>query len=185
MLIFQIVLTAMQLTQTTNKKEKILLSNGKFIRPEEATIKVSKLSHRLGRQGISYYCELRQGRTCLATVDQEANGGSERVNWCNLDHYLLIHHWILNTQKDFYRRYEVDCIEYMVELGHTKLQDSYKEKQELIIKYNLWEKLAKKQPKSFSEARKLQERLGFFDDMIGLWTTVYVENKVNKWGIEA
>ena len=58
MLIFQIVLTAMQLTQKINERKQILLSNGKFVRPEDAKIKVSKLSHRLGRQGISYYCEL-------------------------------------------------------------------------------------------------------------------------------
>ncbi len=175
----------MQLTQKINERKKILLSKGEFIRPEEAKIKVSKLSHRQGRQGISYYCELRQGRTCLASVDQEANGGDERVSWVNLNHYLLLHHWILNTQKDFYRRYEVDCIEYMVELGHTSLKDSYKEKADLVAKYNLWEKLAKEQPQKYGEARKLQERLGFFDDMVGSWTTVYVENKVNKWGIEA
>ena len=66
----------------------------------------------------------------------------------------------------------------MVELGYKKLQNSYKEKQELIKKYNLWEKLAEKQPKSWAEARKIQQKLGFFDDMVGTWTTVYVENKL-------
>ena len=66
----------------------------------------------------------------------------------------------------------------MVELGYMKPQESYKKKQELIKKFNLWEKLAKKQPKTWSEARKIQQQLGFFDDMVGTWTTVYVENKV-------
>lgn len=149
-----------------------------MIKTKEKTITVSKLSHRLGRQGISYCCELRVGRTCYASIDQEANGGCERVNWNNTDHYLFIHHWILDTQKDFYRQYEIACIEYMVELGHTKLQDSYKEKQELIKRFNLWEKLAKEQPKTWSEARQIQEKLGFFDDMVGTWTTIYVENKL-------
>jgi len=142
------------------------------------TITVSKLSHRLGRQGISYNCELRVGRTCYASIDQEANGGDEKVNWNNTEHYLFIHHWILNTQKDFYREYEVSYIELMVELGHTSLKDSWKEKAELVKKYNLWEKLAKKQPKTWSEARKIQQQLGFFDDMVGTWTTVFVENKL-------
>ena len=142
------------------------------------TITVSKLSHRLGRQGISFYCELRSGRTCYVSVDQEANGGSEKVNWNNTEHYLSIHHWILDTQKDFYREYEVSYIELMVELGYMKLQESYKKKQELTKKFNLWEKLAKKQPKTWSEARKIQQQLGFFDDMVGTWTTIYVENKL-------
>ncbi len=141
-------------------------------------IKVSKLQHRQGRQGISYYCELRVGRTCYASIDQEANGGDERVNWNNTDHYLFIHHWILDTQKDFYRKYDVEYIELMVELKYKTLEESYKEKQELIKKYNLWEKLAQKQPKSWAEARKIQQQLGFFDDMVGTWTTVYVENKL-------
>tara|TARA_B100001989_G_scaffold78064_1_gene53763 strand:- start:3892 stop:4623 length:732 start_codon:yes stop_codon:yes gene_type:complete len=141
-------------------------------------ITVSKLQHRQGRQGISYCCELRVGRTCYAFIEQEARGGDERVDWNNTEHYLFIHHWILDTQKDFLRKYDVEFIELMVELGHTKLEDSYKEKQELIKKYDLWEKLAKKQPKSYAEARKIQQKLGFFDDMVGTWTTVYVENKL-------
>ena len=144
------------------------------------TITVSKLQHRQNQRSgfISYCCELRVGRTCYASIDQEANGGDERVNWNNTEHYLFIHHWILDTQKDFYRQYEIDCINYMVELKHTSIKDSYKEKAELVKKYNLWEKLAKEQPKTWSEARKIQQQLGFFDDMVGTWTTVYVENKV-------
>ena len=141
-------------------------------------ITVSKLQHRQGRQGISYCCELRVGRTCYAFIEQEARGGDERVDWNNTEHYLFIHHWILDTQKDFLRKYDVEFIELMVELGHTKLEDSYKEKQELTKKYNLWEKLAQKQPKSWADARKIQQKLGFFDDMVGTWTTVYVENKL-------
>ncbi len=143
------------------------------------TITVSKLSHRQGRQGISFYCELRVGRTCYASIEQEANGGDERVNWNNTEHYLFIHHWILDTQKDFHRKYDVEYINLMVEHGYKKVEESYKEKQELIKKYNLWEKLAKKNPKSWSEARKIQQQLGFFDDMVGTWTTVYVENKLS------
>ena len=143
------------------------------------TITVSKLSHRQNQRSgwISYCCELRVGRTCYAAVEQEGNGGSERLNWNNTDHYLFIHHWILDTQKDFYKKYEMECINYMVELGHTSLKDSWKEKAELVKKYNLWEKLAKKQPKTWSEAREIQEKLGYFDDMVGTWTTVYVEQK--------
>ena len=141
-------------------------------------VTVSRVYTRLSRNGwISYNCELRQGKTCLAAVDQEGNGGCERVDWNNTDHYLLLHHYILNTQKDFYRKYEVQCINDMVAMGYTKLKDSYKEKAELVKKYNLWEKLAKKQPKTWSEAREIQEKLGYFDDMVGTWTTVYVEQK--------
>ncbi len=150
----------------------------KTLTPKQTKITVSKLSHRQGRQGISYYCELRVGRTCYASVDQEANGGAERVNWNNTEHYLFIHHWILDTQKDFLRKDEVEWIDYMVELGHTSVKKSYEEKRELIKKYNLWDKLAKKQPKNWKEAREIQEKLGFFDDMVGSWTTTYVENKV-------
>ena len=144
------------------------------------TITVSTLSHRQNQSSgfISYCCELRVGRTCYAAVEQEGNGGDERLNWNNTDHYLFIHHWILDTQKDFYKKYEMECINYMVELGHTSLKDSWKEKAELVKKYNLWEKLAKKQPKTWSEARKIQQQLGYFDDMVGTWTTVYVENKL-------
>ena len=147
---------------------------------KEKTITVSKLSHRQNQRSgfISYCCELRVGRTCYAAVEQEGNGGDERLNWNNTDHYLFIHHWILDTQKDFYKKYEMECINYMVELGHTSLKDSWKEKAELVKKYNLWEKLAKKQPKTWSEARKIQQQLGYFDDMVGTWTTVYVENKL-------
>ena len=75
-------------------------------------------------------------------------------------------------------KYEVETINYMVELGHKSLKDSWKEKAELVKKYNLWEKLAKKNPKSWSEAREIQQQLGFSDDMVGAWTTVYVENKL-------
>ena len=48
--------------------------------PKQTKITVSKLSHRLSRNGwISYNCELRKGRTTLAAVDQEGVGGVERV----------------------------------------------------------------------------------------------------------
>ena len=80
--------------------------------PKQTKITVSKLSHRLSRNGwISYNCELRKGRTTLAAVDQEGVGGDERVAWNNTEHYLLIHHWILDTQRDFWREYEdiEDC----------------------------------------------------------------------------
>ena len=151
----------------------------KTLTPKETKITVSKLSHRLSRNGwISYNCELRKGRTCLAAIDQEGCGGDERVSWNNTEHYLLIHHWILDTQRHFWMQYEVETIEYMVELGHKNLKDSWKEKAELVKKYNLWEKLAKKQPKTWIEARKIQQQLGFSDDMVGDWTTVYVENKL-------
>ena len=130
------------------------------------------------RGWISYNCELRKGRTCLASVSQEGNGGDERVAWDNIDHYLLLHHWILDTQRDFWREYEVENINYMVELGHKTVKDSWKEKAELVKKFNLWEKLAKKKPKSWKEARAIQQQLDFNDDMVGSWTTVYVENKL-------
>ena len=147
--------------------------------PKQTKITVSKLSHRLSRNGwISYNCELRKGRTCLASIDQEGVGGDERVAWNNTEHYLLIHHWILDTQRDFWREYEVENINYMVELGHKTMKDSIKEKLDLMKKFNLWEKLAKKKPKSWKEAREIQQKLGFFDDMVGSWTTVYVENKL-------
>ena len=55
-----------------------------------------------------------------------------------------------------------------------------KEKIELNNKYNLWEKLSKEKPQSWKEARQIQEKLGFFDDMVGTWTTVYVENKLSN-----
>ena len=123
--------------------------------PKQTKITVSKLSHRLSRNGwISYNCELRKGRTCLASIDQEGVGGDERVAWNNTEHYLLIHHWIMDTQRDFWRSYENENINYMVEL-------------------------AKKKPKSWKEAREIQQKLGFFDDMVGSWTTVYVENKLS------
>jgi len=141
-------------------------------------IKVSKLQHRLGRQGISYCCELRVGRTCYASIDQEANGGDERVNWNNTEHYLFIHHWILDTQKNFLSKNDTEWIEYMVELGHYKNKDAEQKKQEKESKYKLWDKLALQEPKSWKEAREIQEQLGFFDDMVGSWTTTYVENKV-------
>jgi len=151
----------------------------KTITKKPKTITVSKLSHRLSRNGwISYNCELRVGRTCYAAIDQEGVGGDERVAWADVDHYLFIHHWILNTQKDFLRKNDVEWIDISVQLGHKKLEESYKEKQELIKKYNLWDELAKKQPKTWPEAREIQQKLGFFDDMVGSWTTTYVENKV-------
>ena len=138
-------------------------------------VTVSKVYTRLSRNGwISYNCELRQGKTCLAAVDQEGNGGCERVDWNNTDHYLLLHHYILNTQKVFWRKYELEALQYMVEEGW---KDEIKEKIELQRKFLLWEKLALKKPKTWSEARKIQEKLGFFDDMVGAWTTVYVEQK--------
>jgi len=138
-------------------------------------VTVSKVYTRLSRNGwISYNCELRQGKTCLAAVDQEGNGGCERVDWNNTDHYLLLHHYILNTQKDFWRKYELEALQYMVEEGW---KDEIKEKIELQRKFLLWEKLALKKPKTWSEARKIQEKLGFFDDMVGAWTTVYIEQK--------
>ena len=155
----------------------------KTITKKPKTITVSKLSHRLSRNGwISYNCELRVGRTCYAAIDQEGVGGDERVAWADVDHYLFIHHWILDTQKDFLRKNDIEWIDISVQLGHKKLEESYKEKQELIKKYNLWDELAKKQPKTWPEAREIQQKLGFFDDMVGSWTTVFVENKVgNKY----
>ena len=147
--------------------------------PKETKITVSKLQHMLSYRGwISYNCELRKGRTCLAAVSQEGNGGDERVAWNNIDHYLLLHHWILDTQMDFWREYEVDGINGQVELGYKTFKDGIKEKLELRKKYNLWEKLAKKKPQRWPDARKIQEQLGFSDDMVGSWTTVYVENKL-------
>jgi len=151
----------------------------KTITKKPKTITVSKLSHRKSRDGwISYNCELRVGRTCYAAVDQEGCGGDARIDWNNTEHYLFIHHWILDTQKDFLRKDEVEWIDTYVQLGHKTLEESYKEKQELIKKYNLWDKLAKKQPKTWHDAREIQQKLGFFDDMVGSWTTTYVENKV-------
>ena len=138
-------------------------------------VTVSRVYTRLSRNGwISYNCELRQGNTCLAAVDQEGVGGCERVDWTNTDHYLLLHHYILNTQKNFWRKYELEALQMMVEEGW---KDEIKEKIELQRKFLLWEKLALKKPKTWSEARKIQEKLGFFDDMVGAWTTVYVEQK--------
>ena len=145
---------------------------------KEKTITVSKLSHRLGRQGISYNCELRVGRTCYASIDQEANGGNERVDWNSTENYLFIHHWILNTQKLFYKVYDTNCIDDMVQLGYKNKKEAIKEKIQLNKKYNLWQKLSKEKPQSWKEAREIQEKLGFFDDMVGTWTTVYVENKL-------
>ena len=138
-------------------------------------VTVSKVYTRLSRNGwISYNCELRQGKTCLAAVDQEGVGGCERVDWNNTDHYLLLHHYILNTQKDFWRKYELEALQMMVEEGW---KNEIEEKIELQRKFLLWEKLALKKPKTWSEARKIQEKLGFFDDMVGAWTTVYIEQK--------
>ena len=141
------------------------------------TITVSKLQHRLGRQGISYCCELRVGRTCYAFIEQEARGGDERVDWNNTEHYLFIHHWILDTQRDFLKMYDEAWLEYESEQSWFE-GDKAKKKQELEEKYILWDKLAKEKPQRYSEAREIQQKLGFFDDMVGTWTTMYVENKV-------
>ena len=141
------------------------------------TITVSKLQHRLGRQGISYCCELRVGRTCYAFIEQEARGGDERVDWNNTEHYLFIHHWILDTQRNFLKMYDEAWLEYESEQSWFE-GDKAKKKQELEEKYILWDKLAKEKPQRYSEAREIQEKLGFFDDMVGTWTTMYVENKV-------
>ena len=136
-------------------------------------VTVSRVYTRLSRNGwISYNCELRQGNTCLAAVDQEGNGGCERVDWNNTDHYLLLHHYILNTQKEFWRKYELEALQMMVEEGW---KNEIEEKIKLQRKFLLWEKLALKKPKTWSEAREIQEKLGFFDDMVGAWTTVYIE----------
>ena len=141
------------------------------------TITVSKLQHRLGRQGISYCCELRVGRTCYAFIEQEARGGDERVDWNNTEHYLFIHHWILDTQRNFLKMYDEAWLEYESEQSWFE-GDKAKKKQELKEKYILWDKLAKEKPQLYSEAREIQQKLGFFDDMVGTWTTMYVENKV-------
>ena len=141
------------------------------------TITVSKLQHRLGRQGISYCCELRVGRTCYAFIEQEARGGDERVDWNNTEHYLFIHHWILDTQRNFLKMYDEAWLEYESEQSWFE-GDKAKKKQELEEKYILWDKLAKEKPQRYSEAREIQQKLGFFDDMVGTWTTMYVENKV-------
>ena len=141
------------------------------------TLTVSKLQHRLGRQGISYCCELRVGRTCYAFIEQEARGGDERVDWNNTEHYLFIHHWILDTQRNFLKMYDEAWLEYESEQSWFE-GDKAKKKQELEEKYILWDKLAKEKPQKWTEARENQQKLGFFDDMVGTWTTMYVENKV-------
>ena len=141
------------------------------------TITVSKLQHRLGRQGISYCCELRVGRTCYASIDQEANGGDERVNWNNTEHYLFIHHWILDTQKNFLKEHDEWWLDYESKQSWFD-GNKAKKTQEMKEKYILWDKLAKEKPQSWKEARKIQEKLGFFDDMVGTWTTMFVEDKV-------
>ena len=138
------------------------------------TITVSKLQHRQNQRSgfISYCCELRVGRTCYAAVEQEGNGGDERVDWNSTENYLFIHHWNLNTQREIWKKHDLETLEYMVEEGW---KNEIKEKIELQRKFLLWEKLALKKPKTWSEARKIQEKLGFFDDMVGAWTTVYIE----------
>ena len=141
------------------------------------TITVSKLQHRLGRQGISYCCELRVGRTCYASIDQEANGGDERVNWNNTEHYLFIHHWILDTQKNFLKEHDEWWLDYESKQSWFD-GNKAKKTQEIKEKYILWDKLAKEKPQSWKDARKNQEKLGFFDDMVGTWTTMFVEDKV-------
>ena len=141
------------------------------------TITVSKLSHRQNQKSgwISYNCELRVGRNCYATVEQEGNGGDERVDWNSTENYLFIHHWILNTQKEFYKNYEYECLNYYSKEERNK--EVYKFT-ELFKEGGKWDKAAKRKPKSWKEAREIQEKLGFFDDMVGTWTTVYVENKL-------
>ena len=141
------------------------------------TLTVSKLQHRLGRQGISYCCELRVGRTCYAFIEQEARGGDERVDWNNTEHYLFIHHWILDTQRNFLKEYDEWWLDYESQQSWFE-GDKAKKKQELEEKYILWDKLAKEKPQKWTEAREIQQKLGFFDDMVGTWTTMYVENKV-------
>ena len=141
------------------------------------TLTVSKLQHRLGRQGISYCCELRVGRTCYAFIEQEARGGDERVDWNNTEHYLFIHHWILDTQRNFLKMYDEAWLDYESQQSWFE-GDKAKKKQELEEKYILWDKLAKEKPQKWTEAREIQQKLGFFDDMVGTWTTMYVENKV-------
>ena len=141
------------------------------------TLTVSKLQHRLGRQGISYCCELRVGRTCYASIDQEANGGCERVDFDNPIDYLFIHHWILDTQKNFLKEYDEWWLDYESKQSWFD-GNKAKKTQELKEKYILWDKLAKEKPQSWKEARKIQQELGFFDDMVGTWTTMFVEDKV-------
>ena len=141
------------------------------------TLIVSKLQHRLGRQGISYCCELRVGRTCYAFIEQEARGGDERVDWNNTEHYLFIHHWILDTQRNFLKEYDEWWLDYESKQSWFE-GDKAKKKQKLEEKYILWDKLAKEKPQKWTEAREIQQKLGFFDDMVGTWTTMYVENKV-------
>ena len=141
------------------------------------TLTVSKLQHRLGRQGISYCCELRVGRTCYAFIEQEARGGDERVDWNNTEHYLFIHHWIMDTQRNFLKMYDEAWLDYESQQSWFE-GDKAKKKQELEEKYILWDKLAKEKPQKWTEAREIQQKLGFFDDMVGTWLTMYVENKV-------
>ena len=138
---------------------------------------VSKLSHRQNQKSvwISYNCELRVGRTCYAAVEQEGNGGDERVDWNSTKNYLFIHHWILNTQKEFYKDYQYECLNYYSKEQRNK--EVY-EFNELFKEGGKWDKAAKRKPKSWKEAREIQEKLGFSDDMVGTWTTVYVENKL-------
>ena len=119
------------------------------------TITVSKLQHRLGRQGISYCCELRVGRTCYASIDQEANGGDERVNWNNTEHYLFIHHWILDTQKNFLKEHDEWWLDYESKQSWFD-GNKAKKTQEIKEKYILWDKLAKEKPQSWKEARKIR-----------------------------
>ena len=139
-------------------------------------VTVSRVYTRLSRNGwISYNCELRQGNTCLASVDQEGVGGCERVDWNNTDHYLLLHHYILNTQKTFWKKHELEVWDILVEEGIKDNVKDANEKADLIKKFNLWDKLAKRHPKTWKEARQIQKVLGFFDDMVGTWTTVYIE----------
>jgi len=145
--------------------------------PKQTKITVSKIQHMLSHRGwIAYNCELRKGRTCLASVSQEGCGGDERVHWNNVDHYLLLHHWILDTQKEFFRERDLDWLEYDSQQSWYT-GDKAKKTQEIKEKYILWDKLAKEKPQRWPDAREIQQKLGFFDDMVGAWTTHYIEDK--------
>ena len=77
--------------------------------------------------------------------------------------------------KEFYKEYQYECLNYYSKEERNK--EVY-EFNELFREGGKWDKAAKRKPKSWKEAREIQEKLGFFDDMVGTWTTVYVENKL-------
>ena len=114
---------------------------------KEKTITVSKLQHRQNQRSgfISYCCELRVGRTCYASIEQEGNGGDERVDWNSTENYLFIHHWILNTQKEFYKDYQYECLNYYSKEQRNK--EVY-EFNELFKEGGKWDKAAKRKPKT-------------------------------------